>query len=68
MDPSADPADPSTDPTLQEKAKALAKEMKEFVKTELDNGDLERFVQYCGKFGKSYINKIEFKARLWQWK
>lgn len=42
--------------------------MKEFVKTELDNGDLERFVQYCGKFGKSYINKIEFKARLWQWK
>ena len=52
----------------KEKAKALLKKMDEFVKTELDNGDLERFQQYCAEFGKSYINKLEFKGRLWQWK
>jgi len=39
--------------------------MKEFVKTELADGDLEKFVQFCADFGKSYINKIEFKLRLW---
>ena len=42
--------------------------MKEFVASELEAGDLERFVQYCSDFGKSYINKSAFKARLWQWK
>ena len=42
--------------------------MAEFMKTELANGDLERFTQYCAEFGKSYVNKLEFKARLWQWK
>ena len=42
--------------------------MKEFVASELEAGDMERFVQYCSDFGKSYINKSAFKARLWQWK
>jgi len=42
--------------------------MDDFVKTELDNGDLEKFTKYCAEFGKSYINKIEFKLRLYQWK
>ena len=67
VNPSTIQEDPK-DPKLQDKAKALAKEMKDFVKSELGDGDLERFVQYCSDFGKSYINKVEFKARLWQWK
>jgi len=46
----------------------MEKEMKEFIKTELDDGDLERFVKYCSEFGKSYVNKDEFKSRLWEWK
>ena len=66
--PEEDPAEDPTDPELKEKAKALKKAMSEFIKTELENGDLDKFVQYCAEFGKSYVNKLEFKARLWQWK
>ena len=29
---------------------------------------MERFVQYCAEFGKSYINQQEFKMRLFNWK
>ena len=39
--------------------------MKEFIKTELDSGDLDKFSKFCAEFNKSYINKDEFKARVW---
>ena len=32
------------------------------------DGTVDRFVRYCAKFGKSYIDNEEFKLRLINWK
>ena len=39
-----------------------------FVDAEIADGDVQKFVSYCAKFGKSYIDQPEFKLRLYNWK
>ena len=46
----------------------MKKSMSEFLKTELDSGDLDLFTNYLAKWGKSYVNKVEFMMRLWEFK
>ena len=46
----------------------MSEKAKTFIDAEIKDGHLDKFVQYCAKFGKSYVNQAEFKLRLRNWK